>query len=127
IASLELSECSAALVWDSPRIEIKNIAVEDSRKFRMEGALSIREKTLEGAIQLGVAPEYLEWLPHAGEVFPKERARYLWTTVHLSGTIDKPEQDLSPRIVEALKESPGAFLGLVFRQLGDWLRNAFGE
>jgi hypothetical protein len=127
IASLELSECSMAIGWNSPRIEIKNIAVEDKRKFRIEGALSIREKSLEGAIQLGVAPEYLEWLPHAEEVFPKERAGYLWTTVHLSGTIDKPEQDLSPRVVEALKESPGAFLGLVFRQLGDWLKNAFGE
>jgi hypothetical protein len=127
IASLELSECSAAMAWNSPRIEIKNIAVEDKRKFRIEGALSIREKSLEGAIQLGVAPEYLEWLPHAEEVFPKERAGYLWTTVHLSGTIDKPEQDLSPRVVEALKESPGAFLGLIFRQLGDWLKDAFGE
>jgi hypothetical protein len=127
IASLELSECSAEVAWNSPRIELKNIAVEDKRKFRIEGALSIREKSLEGAIQLGVAPEYLEWLPHAEEVFPKERAGYLWTTVHLSGTIDKLEQDLSPRVVEALKESPGAFLGLVFRQLGDWLRNAFGE
>ena len=127
IASLELSECSAAIAWNSPRIEIKNIAVEDKRKFRIEGSLSIREKSLEGAIQLGVAPEYLEWLPHAEEVFPKERAGYLWTTVHLSGTIDKPEQDLSPRVVEALKESPGAFLGLIFRQLGDWLKNAFGE
>jgi hypothetical protein len=127
ITSLELSECSAAMAWNSPRIEIKNIAVEDKRKFRIEGTLSIREKSLEGAIQLGVAPEYLEWLPHAEEVFPKERAGYLWTTVHLSGTIDKPEQDLSPRVVEAVKESPGAFLGLVFRQLGDWLRNAFGE
>jgi hypothetical protein len=47
--------------------------------------------------------------------------------VHLSGTIDKPEQDLSPRIIEALKESPGAFLGLVFRQFGEWLKHAFGE
>ena len=127
IASLELNECSAELVWKSPRLEIKKIAVEDKGKFRIEGALSIRDKSLEGALQLGLAREYLEWLPHAEEVFPKERAGYLWTTVHLSGTIDKPEQDLSPRIVEALKESPGAFLGLIFRQLGDWLKDAFGE
>ncbi|HKP02481.1 MAG TPA: hypothetical protein VJU77_03880 [Chthoniobacterales bacterium] len=127
IASLELNECSAELVWKSPQLEIKKIAVEDKGKFRIEGALSIRDKSLEGALQLGLAREYLEWLPHAEEVFPKESAGYLWTTVHLSGTIDKPEQDLSPRLVEALKESPGAFLGLIFRQLGDWLKDAFGE
>jgi hypothetical protein len=47
--------------------------------------------------------------------------------VHLSGTIDAPEQDLSPRIMDAIKESPGAALSLLFRQFGEWLRHAFGE
>lgn len=45
----------------------------------------------------------------------------------MSGTIDTPEQDLSPRIIDALKESPGAFLGLIFRQVGEWLKEAFGS
>jgi hypothetical protein len=127
IEELELNECSAEMEWNSPKLEIKNIAIEDKGKFRIEGTLSIRQKVLGGAIQLGVARGYLEWLPNAGEVFPEERAGYLWTTVHLSGTIENPGQDLSPRIVDALKESPGAFLGLVFRQFGEWLKDAFGE
>jgi hypothetical protein len=127
IEQLELSECSAELHWNNPRVEIKNIAIEDKGKFRIEGALSIREKSLGGAIQLGLAREYLEWLPRPEEVFAKERAGYLWTTVHLSGTTDQPGQDLSPRVIEALKESPGAFLGLTFRLIGDWLKNASGE
>ncbi|MEY2559884.1 MAG: hypothetical protein QOG51_299 [Verrucomicrobiota bacterium] len=126
IEQLELSECSADVDWKSPTLEIKNVAIEDKGKFRIEGALSIREKSLGGALQLGLSREYLEWLPHAEEVFPKEKAGYLWTTVHLSGTIDNPGQDLSPRVVDALKESPGAFLGLVFRQFGQWLKDAFG-
>jgi hypothetical protein len=46
--------------------------------------------------------------------------------VHLSGTIDEPVQDLSPRIIELFKESPGAYLQLMFRQFGDWLKKAFG-
>lgn len=127
IEELELSECSAEVDWNNPAIEVKNIAVEDKGKFRIEGALSIREKALGGAIRLGVAREYLEWLPNPEEVFPSEKAGYLWTTVHLSGTTNKPEQDLSPRIVEALKESPGAFLGLIFRSFGEWMKDAFGD
>jgi len=127
IEQLELSECAGELDWESPRLEIKNIAVEDKGKFRMEGAISIHEKSLGGAIRLGLAREYLEWLPHPEEVFPSEKAGYLWTTVHLSGTIDHPEQDLSPRVIEALKESPGAFLALTFRLIGDWLKEAFGD
>ncbi|HYJ05494.1 MAG TPA: hypothetical protein VEX43_10190 [Chthoniobacterales bacterium] len=127
IEQLELSECSAEVDWQSPKAEIKNIAIEDKGKFRIEGAVSIREKSLGGAIQLGVSRDYLEWLPQAEEVFPREKGGYLWTTVQLSGTVDKPEQDLSPRIIDALKESPGAFLGLIFRQVGEWLKNALGE
>ena len=127
IEQLELNECSAEVVWKHPQAEIKNIAVEDKGKFRIEGALTIREKSLGGAIRLGMAREYLEWLPRPEEVFTSEKAGYLWTTVHLSGTIDQPGQDLSPRIIEALKESPGAFLGLTFRLIGDWLKDAFRE
>lgn len=126
IEQLTLNECAAELDWKSPLVEVKNIAVEDKGKFRIEGAVSIREQSLGGAIRLGLAREYLEWLPHPEEVFATEKGGYLWTTVHLSGTIDQPGQDLSPRIIEALKESPGAFLQLIFRQFGDWLKDAFG-
>jgi hypothetical protein len=126
IEELELNECSAEVHWENPTLEIRNIAVEDKGKFRLEGLVSVRDRSLGGAIQLGVAREYLEWLPQPEEVFPKERGGYLWTTVHLSGTAAQPQQDLSPRIIEALKESPGEFLGLVFRLVGDWLKNAFG-
>lgn len=127
IEEMELNECSAEVHWEAPTLEIKNIAVEDNGKFRLEGLVSVREKSLGGAIQLGVAREYLEWLPNAEEVFANDRGGYLWTTVHLSGTIEQPQQDLSPRIIDALKESPGAFLGLILRQVGDWLKGAFGE
>ena len=127
IEQLELNECSAELDWKSPQIEVKDIAVEDKGKFRIEGSISIREKSLGGALRLGVAREYLAWLPQPEEVFPSEKAGYRWTTVHLSGTIDQPGQDLSPRVIEALKESPGAFLGLTFRMIGDWLKDAFGD
>jgi hypothetical protein len=40
--------------------------------------------------------------------------------VHLSGTLESPQQDLSPRLVNALKDSPGALLGAAFRALDAW-------
>jgi len=58
--------------------------------------------------------------------FSRQHGGYLWTTVHLSGTIDQPEQDLSPRIIELFKESPGAYLQLLLRQFEDWLKETFG-
>lgn len=126
LEQLALNDCSLELVWNYPDAEIRNLAIEDKGKFRAEGSVTIRNKSLDGAIELGVARRLLDWLPKPEEVFPRERDGYLWTTVHLSGTVDKPEQDLSPRIMEAIKESPSTALTILFRQFGVWLRDAVG-
>ena len=123
---LDLNECSLGFAWRYPEIEIKDIAIDEKEKFRIEGEISIKRGVLRGTIRLGLTREYLEWLPNPEEVFSRRSSGYLWTDVHLSGTLDEPEQDLSERIVELFKESPGAYLGLLFRQFGDWLKKTFG-
>ena len=123
---LDLNECSLGFAWRYPEIEIKDIAVEEKQKFRIEGEISIKRGVLRGTIRLGLTREYLEWLPNPEEVFSQRLSGYLWTDVHLTGTIDEPKQDLSQRIVELFKESPGAYLGLLFSQFGDWLKKTFG-
>jgi hypothetical protein len=80
------------------------------------------ERALGGTLEIGLTTNYLDWLPHPEEVFTRESGGYLWTTVHLSGTLQSPQQDLSPRLIQALTESPGALLGATFRALGAWLR-----
>jgi len=123
---LDLNECSLGFAWRYPEIELNDIAIEEKEKFRIEGEISIKRRVLRGTIRLGLSREYLEWLPNPEEVFSRRPSGYLWTDVHLSGTIDEPRQDLSQRIVELFKESPGAYLGLLFRQFGDWLKKTFG-
>jgi hypothetical protein len=124
---LDLNECSLGFAWRYPEIDIKDITVEEKGKFRIEGEISIKRRLLRGTIGLGLTREYLDWLPNPEEVFSRRSSGYLWTDVHLSGTIDEPRQDLSQRIVELFKESPGAYLGLLFRQFGDWLKKTFGR
>ena len=123
---LELTDCSLNFTWRYPSIEIKDIALEEKGKFRVEGTISIDRRALRGAIQLGVTREHLDWLPNPEEIFSRRHSGYLWTTVRLSGTIDDPKQDLSPRIIELFKESPGAYLQLLFRQFEDWVSRTFG-
>jgi hypothetical protein len=125
---LDLTDCSLNFTWRYPSIGIKDIALEEKGKFRVEGAIAIDRRALRGAIQLGVARKHLDWLPNPEEIFSPDKGRgYLWTTVHLSGTIDQPGQDLSPRIIELFKDSPGAYLQLLFRQFEDWLKQTFGD
>jgi hypothetical protein len=48
---LDLDVCSLELVWDYPKVEIKNIAIEDKGKLRIEGSISIEQNSLGGSIQ----------------------------------------------------------------------------
>ena len=123
---LELNECSLDFAWRYPEIEIKDITIEEKGKFRIEGEISAKGRLLRGTIKLGLTREYLDWLPNPEEVFSRRSNGYLWADVHLSGTIDEPRQDLSQRIIELFKESPGAYLSLMFRQFGDWLKKTLG-
>jgi len=124
---LALNECSLSFGWKYPKIDIKNIAIEERGKFRIEGEMSVEQRRLRGTIRLGLTREYLDWLPNTGEVFSRNQGGYLWTNVRLFGTIDDPGQDLSPRIIELFKQSPGAYLRLLFRQFEGWLKKGFGS
>jgi hypothetical protein len=123
---LALTDCLFSFVWKYPKIDIENIAIEERGKFRIEGEISIEQRRLRGTIRLGLTREYLDWLPNPEEVFSRNQGGYLWTNVRLSGTIDDPGQDLSPRIIELFKQSPGAYLRLLFRQFEEWLKKGFG-
>jgi hypothetical protein len=123
---LALNDCSLRFGWKYPKIDIENIAIEERGKFRIEGEISIDQRRLRGTIRVGLTREYLDWLPNPEEVFSQKEGDYLWTNVRLSGTIDDPGQDLSPRIIELFKQSPGAYLGLLFRQFEAWLKKGFG-
>jgi hypothetical protein len=123
---LALNDCSFSFGWKYPKIDIENIAIEERGKFRIEGEMSIDQRRLRGTIRLALTREYLDWLPNPEEVFSRKEGDYLWTNVRLSGTIDDPGQDLSPRIIELFKQSPGAYLRLLFRQFEAWLKKGFG-
>jgi hypothetical protein len=125
IEHLKLSVCSAEVAWKFPQAEITQLVIEVEKKFRAEGTVRIDEKKLSGAIEFGVARDLLDWLPHPEEVFPRAHGDYLWTTVQLSGTLDAPQQDLTPRIMDAIKSDPGASIGIFFRQLGEWMESVF--
>jgi hypothetical protein len=121
---LSFDQCGFDFGWRYPHIKVKNIAFEDKGKLHIEGASSLEKNALNGAPRLGGAREYLAGL--AGpKKFSSGSGGYLWTTVHLSGTLQEPQQDLSSRVGEEIKESLRAAIGLFFRAVGDWFCGMF--
>ena len=83
--------------------EWKNIVVESEGLLRVEGTVAIsKDRRLNGTLRLGLADSALARLPGARELVFKEPGNgYAWTPVKLGGTLDKPTEDLSPRLAVA--------------------------
>jgi hypothetical protein len=120
IEEIKLSRFAFTFAWKYPQAEVNEIDIEAKGVFCLQGTVEIDNRRLNGTLQLGATPQYLEWLPRAERVFARERNGYLWTTVRLTGTVDDPREDLSPRVAELLKKSPGAAIGIFFRRIGEW-------
>ncbi|MEI6535623.1 MAG: hypothetical protein WCN98_09815, partial [Verrucomicrobiaceae bacterium] len=87
--------------------KITRLVLQSNGLMRIEGDLSIDGKILKGDLLVGVSPETLRWMPGAqNHVFtdphPGGTPGFVWTTVHLGGTMDSPTEDLSNRLLAAM-------------------------
>jgi hypothetical protein len=119
---MPLKVCRAEISWQGEAITARNIEVESDGVFRVTGTLTIAaDKSLSGEIELGLTDPYLKWLPTAKTaIFTRAEGSYHFTTIHFSGTAQKPIQDLSPRIAREVGKSPLLALKLFFNQAGEW-------
>ena len=75
---------------------------------RVMGTVEVKGDQLQGALQVGLKPEFLDWVPGSLEaVFTEPREGLNWTVVHLSGTVQEPKEDLSKRILSAVEDRLG--------------------
>lgn len=100
--SLALSEAQCDWRWRDNTLFLTNLVLASEGLVRLEGAISIRDRALDGTFRLGLAPGTLASIPGAEtDVFtPGERA-LLWSPLRITGTLDDPEEDLTERLVEA--------------------------
>lgn len=123
LENVTLDRCTLKFRWRYPRFELTALDLGSEGKFTLRGAASVEKGgALAGTLELGMAPRFLDWLPRAREeIFTREAAGLIWTTVRLSGSLAKPENDLTPRLAKTLQKDPAAAAGLFFRGIGEWL------
>jgi len=101
--TLKLQTAETDFVLGPDRMEFNNIAVESQGFIRTEGNVVIEGDALSGTINLGLPSSRLTLLPGATTlIFTESRGVYVWTPVHLGGTIQNPTEDLSGRIIGAV-------------------------
>lgn len=138
---LEKADCQVLFPYDSDKI--KNAWLFDKINLRSrDGAFVVNghvligtDRRLGGTLTIGIPRSTVESFPLAQEVLTGQfftatgnDAAYLWVNMNLSGTIDKPQEDLSIRIAtltgnrlgELLKEIPkgnaSSLLNLLLQQ-----------
>ena len=101
-----LQNARADFDWNAGNLAVSNLLVESEGLLRAEGGFTVRAGQIDGTLQLGLARSAVRWLPVVGtRVFDQpERDGYLWTTVHLSGPVNHPQEDLTPRLLAATEQ-----------------------
>jgi len=99
---LNLNTASGDFTHDDKSLRVTNFIAESDGLIRIEGAFTIENGAIDGTFQVGVTQTSLQWLPGSqAKVFTENRNGYLWTPMRLSGPVDKPTEDLSPRLIAA--------------------------
>lgn len=98
---LTLQTVQADFTAGPTSVELRNLVVESSGMARVEGRIARNGDALEGLLQLGLPPGKIALLPGSQTVFADSRGAYAWTPVQIGGTVGKPQEDLTPRLIAA--------------------------
>ena len=100
-----LHTATADFKWSKTKCAVSNLILESQGLIRVEGGFVVEHGNLNGSFMVGVTPTSLRWLPGSQErVFTQERAGFIWTPVQVSGPLNALQEDLSPRLLNAVKE-----------------------
>lgn len=104
---MPLTQASMVFTRDARgKISAHNVVVESEGLMRIEGTFTIISGRISGAFEVGVTPSSLQWIPGSQErIFTEARGGYLWAPMRLSGPLEQPSEDLTPRLAAAAGES----------------------
>ncbi|MCW1924829.1 AsmA-like C-terminal region-containing protein [Luteolibacter arcticus] len=100
---LALEEGTVDYRWEDGVVDLRNIVIASEGLVRLEGSLKLdKQERLDGRFRLGLVPGVLARIPGAETIVfsPGERG-LLWTSLHITGTLDDPKEDLTARLIEA--------------------------
>ena len=121
---LNLNNASGDFTQDDTRLTVKNFVAESDGLIRVEGAFAIENGMIDGTFQVGVTPSSLQWLPGSqAKVFTEAHGGYVWAPMRLTGPANKPNEDLSPKLIAAAQ---GAVIEGVQNAAGEAVKTGKG-
>jgi hypothetical protein len=99
---LNLEKVTADVVVQEGKISVSKLNAESPGLVRVTGDFIIQDGQMAGDFMVGVTPGSLRWIPGSQtKIFTVEREGYLWTTMKVTGPLDRLREDLSERLAVA--------------------------
>jgi len=101
---VQIDSIEANVRYREQQLELSDIRATFQDQIRIEGSCRIMPDSLDGNLLLGLSPNILGWIPGAEEkVFVDQRAGLRWAKVSISGTPERPKEDLTQRLFAAFR------------------------
>jgi hypothetical protein len=100
--SLAFNDAHSDWQWQDGRLTLDNLVIASDGAIRAEGKITVDGENLDGQLNIGLPPEVLAKLPSAAsDVFTVDERGMRWAPIRITGTTNKPKEDLSERLISA--------------------------
>ncbi len=106
VGGMEVDKADASLGWKDHILSLTNIDVRKEGVFRISGQDNIAaDGTMDGHLKLGLPTTAIaKWPKLQTEVFSLAQDDFSWADVHVTGTPEAPQEDLSSRLLTITAE-----------------------
>jgi hypothetical protein len=128
LTGVELDQATAHYDWKDRALHLTQIDVRKNDVVRIAGDVDVDPTgQVDGRLKVGL-PDSLasKWPQLQAAIFSSQEDGYGWTDVHLTGTPDHLQEDLTPRLLAAGLQTGGALLDQGKQKAMDLLKSFFG-
>ena len=103
ISDMEVDKATSDYEWKDHVLHLSNLDIRKNDVTRLAGTVDIdANQQVDGRIKLGLPSTVTsKWPQLQTAVFPVQTEDYNWTDVHVTGTPDHLQEDLSSRLLTA--------------------------
>jgi hypothetical protein len=101
ISDVEVDQATTDFEWKDGTLHLTNLDVRKNDVTRIAGEVDIdAQGRVDGKLKLGLPSAVTaKWPQMQAQVFPVQLENYNWADVHLTGTPDHLQEDLTPRLL----------------------------
>lgn len=125
IGDTAVDQATTDFTWKNHLLTLQNIDIRKNDIFRIAGQATIAaDDNCDGHLQLGLPTSAIsKWPKLQTDVFSSAHDDFSWTDVHVTGTPDNLQEDLSSRLLAVGAAQGSQLLQQGAQKAGDFLNN----